>query len=151
MSLPIAMAGSAILVRAKNSASAGSVSLRANAGLCMISPHRAGLHRPIARLSCFLRFDRRQAGVPVSRDLRVPLPRQGLPLLGVSSLTAGALVALALSPAPLPSDRQAVGVGARVRAYLVNLPHPNPSSRVIRRSLEGLATWGQRLTGTEQC
>lgn len=45
-------------------------------------------------------------------------PRQGRALLGVSSLTAGALVAPAFSSASLPSARQDVGRDAhRVPAY----------------------------------
>lgn len=121
MSVVVAITGSAVPVRENCNSPAGLAQLPTIARLCISVPYRSG-----SRLAP-------PAGERPGRDHRN---------LGPS---AGSSFSLRARPC-----RQAGG-RARVSAYLVNLPHPNRSFAVISRSRGGLATWGQSLTGIEQC
>lgn len=115
------IAGSAVLVRENCNARAMTSSLLAAARLCTASPHRSG----------------RRLTPPASER-----PGRDHRNLGPS---AGSSLYLRARPCRQASGR------ARVSAYSVNLPHSLRSSATSARCREGMALWGQRLTGTEQC
>ena len=143
------MAGSAVLVRENCNAPAVPSSLLAVARLCTASSNRAGLHRPIACPHLPLRFDNGgQASLfPHRSGRRLTPPASERPGRDHRKLGPSAGSSLYLRARPC---RQASG-RARVSAYSVNLPHSLRSSSTSARCREGMAQWGQRLTGTEQC
>lgn len=115
MSSLVAIADTAVLVRNDSNTLAGSAPLAANAGLCMVIPFRATVRR-------------------------VPRPRLGQALLGVSSLDCRSLRAPALSSPrdrlPLPS----IAVRASVPAYPQELPlHLRPLRPWSQVTTDGFA------------